>query len=129
MPLFTFHSGYILMDVLWALRSGQNKFTFHSGYILIYFCNFFFNLKHIYIPLWLYSYRNSKLYVWELYKFTFHSGYILIHAVSIIVIYGNIFTFHSGYILIVQMHSKYFFAFSFTFHSGYILIPTTKEVM
>ena len=53
---FTFHSGYILIEILLFITLTIRSFTFHSGYILM--------LYHISFAI-------------RLFPFTFHSGYIL----------------------------------------------------
>ena len=56
-PLFTFHYGYILIKSRRVGNAIEYRFTFHYGYILMYSSIYtLFNLKKIYIPLWLYSY-------------------------------------------------------------------------
>ena len=57
-PEFTFHSGYILIEVRKVEKIGRRKFTFHSGYILIVM---------------------TTPTCAALSSFTFHSGYILIN--------------------------------------------------
>ena len=56
LEVFTFHSGYILIYIIYEEFSSFTSFTFHSGYILIrLLCTGNGLPTNLYILFWLYS--------------------------------------------------------------------------
>ena len=95
-PFWLYSNFYVLVTI-----GHYIIFTFHSGYILIEKCIGILKADYtLYIPFWLYS--NAVICLNLIYTtvFTFHSGYILIVGFFAAGASVSAFTFHSGYILI-----------------------------
>ena len=72
--IFTFQSGYILIENGLTKMTHTWLFTFQSGYILIHLRS----TSSLYIPIWLYSNDTQTFVLGTKGFFTFQSGYILI---------------------------------------------------